>query len=39
MCLTEMEEYEFHHCKSPISINDTGINEIVVSNKLPFSKQ
>ena len=33
---TEIEEYEFHQHKSPISIN--GINEIVVSIKLAFSK-
>ena len=32
---TEVEEYEFHQHKSPISINDKNINEIVVSNK-PF---
>ena len=27
---TETEEYEFHQYKSPISINDVDINEIVV---------
>ena len=36
---TEIEEYEFHQYKSPISINDIDINEIVVSNKFPFGKQ
>ena len=30
---TEIEEYEFHQYKSPILINDTDINAIVVSNK------
>ena len=30
---------KFHQNKSPISINDTDINKIVVSNKLPFDKQ
>ena len=29
---TEIEEYEFHQYKSPISINGVNINEIVVSN-------
>ena len=28
----------FHQYKSPISINDTDINKIVVSNKFPFGK-
>ena len=36
---TEIKEYKFHQYKSPISINDIDINEIVVSNKLPFDKQ
>ena len=36
---TEIEEYEFHQYKSPISINDIDINEIVVSNKFSFGKQ
>ena len=36
---TEIEEYEIHQHKSPILINDIYINEIVVSNKLPFVKQ
>ena len=35
----EIEEYEFHQYKSPISINDIDINEIVVSNKFPFGKE
>ena len=35
----EIEEYEFHQRKSLILINDTDINEIVVSNKLPFGKE
>ena len=33
---TEIEEYEFHQYKSPILINDTDINAIVVSNKFFF---
>ena len=36
---TEIEEYKFHQHKSPISINDIDINEIVVSSKLPLGKQ
>ena len=36
---TEIEEHEFHQHKSPISIKDIDINEIVASNKLPFGKQ
>ena len=36
---TEIEEYKFNQHKSPISINNIDINEIVVSNKLPFGKQ
>ena len=36
---TEIEDYEFHQHKNPILINDKYINKIVVSNKLPFSKQ
>ena len=36
---TEKEEYEFHQHKSPISIKDIDINEIVVSHRLPFCKQ
>ena len=36
---TEIEEYEFHQHKSPISINNIGIDKIVVSNKFPFGKQ
>ena len=35
---TEVELYEFHQCKSHISINDIDTNEIVVSNKSPFGK-
>ena len=34
---TEIEECEFH--KSPISINNIGINKIVVSNKFSFGKE
>ena len=33
-----MEEYKFHHNKSFISISSVDINKILVSNKLPFSK-
>ena len=36
---TEIEEFEFHQHKSPISINDINIDKIVVSDKLPFDKQ
>ena len=36
---TEIEEYEFHQYKNPISINDIDINKIVVSNKFPSGKQ
>ena len=35
----EIEEYEFHQYKSPISINNIDINKLVVSNKLTFGKQ
>ena len=35
---TEIEEYKFHQYKSPVSINDIDINEIVVSNEFPFDK-
>ena len=30
---TEIEEYKFHQYKSPISLNNMDIKEIVVSNK------
>ena len=37
---TETEEYKFYQHDSPISINEIGLNEIVVvSNKLSFAKQ
>ena len=36
---TEIEEHKFHQYKSPISINNIDINEIVVSNKFLFGKQ
>ena len=36
---TEIQEYLFNKNKSPISINDTDINKIVVSSRLPFGKQ
>ena len=36
---TEIEENEFHQYKSPFSISDLDINEIVVSNKFHFRKQ
>ena len=35
----EIEEYNYLQYKSPISINDIDINEIVVSKKFPFGKQ
>ena len=34
----KIEEYEFHHYKSPISIDDIDINEISVSDKISFGK-
>ena len=36
---TEIEEYQFHQYKSPISINNIDINKILVSKKFPFGKQ
>ena len=36
---TEIKEYKFHQYKSPISIKDIDINEIVVPNKFSFGKQ
>ena len=36
---TIIDEYEFHWYKSPISLNDIDINNIVVPNKLLFGKQ
>ena len=35
---TEIVEYEFNQHESPISITNININEIIVSNKLPFGK-
>ena len=34
----ETEEYKFHQHKSPISINNKDINEIIVSNKRSIFK-
>ena len=36
---TKIEEYKFYQYISPISINNTSINKIVVFNKFPFGKQ
>ena len=36
---TEIEEYKFHQCKSPISIKNIVIDKIVVSNEFTFRKQ
>ena len=36
---TEIEEYEFHQYKSPISIKYIDIKKIVVSNEFSFGKQ
>ena len=36
---TEIEEYQFHQYKSPISINNIDINKILLSYKFPFGKQ
>ena len=35
---TEIEEYKFHQCKSPISIKNIVIDKIVVSNEFTFGK-
>ena len=35
----EIERYKFHQHKIPILTNDIDINEIVVSNKVPFGKE
>ena len=35
---TETEKYKLHKHKSPISISNIDINEIVVSNKVSFGK-
>ena len=34
----EIKKYKFHQHKSSILINNTYINKIVVSNKVPFNK-
>ena len=36
---TEIEKHKFHQRKGSISINNTDINKIVVSNKVSFSKK
>ena len=36
---TEIDEYKFQQCKSPISINAIDVNKILVSSKFPFGKQ
>ena len=36
---TEIDEYKFQQCKSPISINTIDVNKILVSSKFPFGKQ
>ena len=36
---TEIPEYTFHQYESPISMNNTDINKIVVSKKFPFDKK
>ena len=36
---TEIEEYEFHQYKNPISIKDLDINKIVVSIVFPSGKE
>ena len=36
---TETEKYKFHLHNSPILINNIDINEIVVSDKVLFSKK
>ena len=36
---TEIEKHKFHQHKGPISISNTDINKIVVSNKVSFGKK
>ena len=36
---TEIEKYKFQQHKSPISIDNIGIEKIVVSNKVSFGKK
>ena len=36
---TGTEEYKFYQYKKSVPTNDVDINEIVVSNKLPFGKK
>ena len=36
---TEIEQYKFHQNKSLVSMNNIDINEMVVYNQPPFSKQ
>ena len=36
---TELEQYKFHQYKSSVSINNLGINKILISSKFPFGKQ
>ena len=36
---TEIDEYKFQQCKSPILINAIDVNKILVSSKFPFGKQ
>ena len=36
---TDIEEYEFHQYKSPISINDIDVKEIVLSNKFTLDRK
>ena len=36
---TEIEKYQFHQYKSPVSVNDIDTNKIVLYNKIPFGKQ
>ena len=35
----EIEEHKFHQYKTPLSINDIDINNIVVPDKFHFGKQ
>ena len=36
---TDIEKQKFHQHKSPILIDNIGINKIVVYNKVPFCKK
>ena len=39
LMILKLKKYKFHWNKSPTLTNDIDINEIAVSNKLPFVKK